>query len=322
MPVYDNKKENEGGVIVLDDRLPVRLIVIPIVGKPLFPGLYAPIIIPAVHSEAIEKAIESENGFLGLNLYVDGEAKDDGSPIEREDLYRVGVIVNIFKKINLPDGSMHVLVNSIKRYKIIRFNTINPMIMVEPLYIEEIYNRKIESNVKEIKAYTRALISEVKLLSENNPLFTEEMRLTMVNVDEPGRLADFITSMLNLDREQQQSILETFDVRDRLEKVLLFVQKEKEIAKIQIKIQGSINSRVKKQQRDYFLKEQLKEIQKELGYDTDPKRKEIEKYKENLAKLDLIDEVRAKIESEVEKISLLDTNSPEYGITRNYLDYF
>lgn len=317
----DNKenKNNDNTVSIVEDKLPSRLIIIPVMGKPLFPGLYAPFPIPPMHAEAVNKAIDENDGFLGLNLYISDNPPDRKNP-SVNDIYKVGVVVKVFKKLNLPDGGLNLLINSIRRYKVMRFTTTEPVIRAEPLYIPDIDPFHNEKEAKEIKAYTRALLSEVKSLSENNPLFTEEMRLTMVNVDDPGKLADFVTSMINAERASQQEILETFDIQERLEKVLLLLQKEREITKIQQKIQGSINSKVQKQQREYFLKEQLKEIKKELGYDTDPKQRDIEKYKKTLEELDVIEEVKERMEQEIEKISIIDTHSPEYTVSKNYLD--
>ncbi|MEI0603241.1 endopeptidase La [Brachyspira alvinipulli] len=317
----DNKKNknNDNTVSIVEDKLPSRLIIIPVMGKPLFPGLYAPFPIPPMHADAVNKAIAENDGFLGLNLYISDNPPDRKNP-SVNDIYKVGVVVKVFKKLNLPDGGLNLLINSIRRYKVMRFTTTEPVIRAEPLYIPDIDPFHNEKEAKEIKAYTRALLSEVKSLSENNPLFTEEMRLTMVNVDDPGKLADFVTSMINVERASQQEILETFDIQERLEKVLLLLQKEREITKIQQKIQGSINSKVQKQQREYFLKEQLKEIKKELGYDTDPKQRDIEKYKKTLEELDVIEEVKERMEQEIEKISTIDTHSPEYTVSKNYLD--
>ena len=315
----DNKSGSENTLSILEDKLPSRLIIIPVIGKPLFPGLYAPFPIPPAYADSVNKAIEESNGFLGLNLFISDTPKED-SKISTEDIYKVGVIVKVFKKLNLPDGGLNLLINSIKRYKIIRFINVEPVLRIEPLYMPDINNSSSKEDENEIKAYTRALLSEVKALSENNPLFTEEMRLTMINVDDPGRLADFVTSMINVERASQQEILETFEVRDRLEKVLLLLQKEREITKIQQKIQGSINSKVQKQQRDYFLKEQLKEIKKELGYDSDPKQRDIDKYKNILKNLKVVDEVKERMEQEIEKIYSIDNHSPEYTVSKNYLD--
>ena len=248
----NNKKKDDNTVAIIGDKLPSRLIIIPVMGKPLFPGLYAPFPIPPHHADAVNKAIAENDGFLGLNLYISDTPSEKKTP-SVDEIYKVGVVVKVFKKLNLPDGGLNLLINSIRRYKIIKFVTTDPVIRAEPLYIPDIDSFKNnEKEAKEIKAYTRALLSEIKALSENNPLFTEEMRLTMVNVDDPGRLADFVTSMLNVERASQQEILETFDIQDRLEKVHLLLQKEKEISEIQQKIQGSINSKVQKQQREYF----------------------------------------------------------------------
>ena len=314
-----NKKKEDNKVSIVEDKLPSRLIIIPVMGKPLFPGLYAPFPIPAHHADAVNKAIAENDGFLGLNLYIADTFSGNKSP-SVDEIYKVGVVVKVFKKLNLPDGGLNLLINSIRRYKVIKYVTTDPVIRAEPLYIPDIDPYRNEKEAKEIKAYIRALLSEVKTISENNPLFTEEMRLTMVNVDDPGRLADFVTSMLNVERDSQQEILETFDIQERLEKVHLLLQKEKEISAIQQKIQGSINSKVQKQQREYFLKEQLKEIKKELGYDTDPKQKDIEKYKMALEQLNVVEEVKERMEQEIEKISTIDTHSPEYTVSKNYLD--
>lgn len=315
----NQENDSDNAVSIVEDKLPSRLIIIPVMGKPLFPGLYAPFPIPASQANAVNKAIAENDGFLGLNLYIQDEPKDI-KKTTIDEIYKVGVVVKVFKKLNLPDGGLNLLINSIKRYKIIRYISTDPVIRAEPLYIPDIVTTNNDKEAKEIKAYTRALLSEVKSLSENNPLFTEEMRLTMVNVDDPGKLADFVTSMINVERASQQEILETFDVQERLEKVLLLLQKEREITKLQQKIQGSINSKIQKQQRDYFLKEQLKEIKKELGYDTDLKQKDIDKYKKELKELKIVDEVRERMEQEIEKISTIDTHSPEYTVSKNYLD--
>ena len=115
-----------------------------------------------------------------------------------------------------------------------------------------------------MRALTRALIAEMKQVSENNPLFSEEMRLNMVNIDHPGKIADFVASILNIEAAEKQVILETLDVQERMEKVLVFIKKEQELLRIQKKIQNQLNEKIEKSQRAYFLKEQLKAIKSEL----------------------------------------------------------
>ena len=139
----------------------------------------------------------------------------------------------------------------------------------------------------EVKALTRALISEMKQVAENNPLFSEEMRLSMVNIDHPGKIADFITSILNIDRAEQQKILEMTDVQARMEHVLIFIKKEQELLKIQKKIQEQLSEKISKSQREYFLKEELKAIKAELGMAVDAKTSEYQRFKDAVEKLAL-----------------------------------
>ncbi len=315
-----NNKDKNADVVIIENRFPSKLMVIPIKNNPLFPGLYSPYTVDPRYIEVVEKSLEENNGFLAFNLFIDENIDEDAERIEESDIYKVGVIIKIFKKLNLPDGGMSILINSIARYKISRVLSVEPFIEIKPTYISNDNSKKTKIKQDELKAYLRALISEIKTLSESNPLFTEEMRLTMVNVDEPGRLADFVTSMLNIERDKQQEILETIDEYKRIEKVLMFIEKEKTITQLQKKIQGAISKKMTRQQRHYFLREQMKEIQKELGVGGSPKSRDIDKYREQLSQIDVVDEVHKQISDEIEKLSLLDTHSPEYSVTRNYLE--
>ncbi|MEN6364705.1 MAG: endopeptidase La, partial [Rectinema sp.] len=156
--------------------------------------------------------------------------------------------------------------------------------------------------------------------SENNPLFSEEMRLNMINIDHPGKIADFITSILNIDKKEQQKILETLDVRERMEKVFIFIKKEQELLRIQKKVQAEINEKIEKSQRDYFLKEELKAIKQELGMPTDARSSDYNKFKERIESFGFEGEVKEQVDQELEKFNLMDTSSSEYMVTRNWLD--
>ena len=173
---------------------------------------------------------------------------------------------------------------------------------------------------EELKALTRSLLQEMKELSQDNPLFTEEMRLNMVNIDNPGKIADFIASILNVDRLKQQKILETFNVRNRIEQVLVFMKNEQHLIRIQKKVATEINERIEKNQREYFLREELKEIKRELGEPSDARSSEYQKYKEMIDKLDFEGEVKEQVETELEKFAIMEPQSSEYIVTRNYLD--
>ena len=172
----------------------------------------------------------------------------------------------------------------------------------------------------EVRALTRALIAEMKQVSEDNPLFSEEMRLNMVNIDDPGKIADFVASILNIKGAEKQAVLETLDVRERMERVLVFIKKEQELLRIQKRIQEQLNEKIEKSQREYFLKEQLKAIKAELGMPVDAKSSEHQRLVEIFGKLEMRGEARERVDDEMEKFALMDPSSAEFVVTRNYLE--
>ncbi|MDY6934393.1 MAG: endopeptidase La [Spirochaetota bacterium] len=302
----------ESDLISIDHFLPDKLYIIPIRYRPIFPGIVTPLIISqGKFSESIDMVLNSSR-TIGLILLKD----DDIESIKVDDLYRYGTAAKILKKINLPDGGINVLINSIKRFKINEITSEKPHFIAGVEYLEDEANKK---NI-EIKALTRSVLSQLKLLSENNPLFTEEMKLTMVNVDEPGKIADFVTSILNLEKKEYQDILETINVKKRLEKVLQFLHKEMDVLALQKKIQNQINEKIDKQQRDFFLREQLKVIKNELGMEGDERTREINAMKEKIETLSLKGEAKDKVKEEIERLSLMDPNTSEYSISRNYME--
>jgi ATP-dependent Lon protease len=298
-------------IVPADQILPVRLFAIPLRGKPIFPGILTPLMIPTQKdAEVVEKAVAADS-FIGL---VMTKSEDTENPTA-EDLFTVGTAAKIVRKINLPDGGVNIFVSTLKRFRIHRVLNGESPISLAVRYIDD-----ENFDTAEAKALTRALLSEMKQVSEGNPLFSEEMRLSMVNIDNPGKIADFVTSILNIDRGEQQKILENANVQSRMEHVLIFIKKEQELLKIQKKIQEQLNEKITKSQREYFLKEELKAIKQELGMAVDAKTSEYQRFKETVEKLDLQGEVKEQVEQELEKFSLMDANSPEFTVTRNYLE--
>jgi ATP-dependent Lon protease len=210
---------------------------------------------------------------------------------------------------------VNIFISTLKRFKVKK--TLNP---ANPIVAAVGYLDDEEDDTSEVKALTRALISEMKQISENNPLFSEEMRLNMINIDHPGKIADFIASILNIDKAEQQKILEILNVRKRMEQVLVFIKKEQELLRIQKRIQKEINEKIEKSQRDYFLKEELKAIKTELGMTTDAKSSEYQRFKDKMDEFKFEGEIKETVEQELDKFSLMDPNSSEFIVTRNYLD--
>jgi ATP-dependent Lon protease len=281
-----------------------------LMGRPIFPGIFTPIMIGnPVDVKVVEEAVAG-NGLIGLVMLLN-ETETPGIG----DLYSVGTAAKIVKKINLPDGGVNIFISTLKRFAVRKsLHDQNPIVAAVEYLEDE------EDDTSEVKALTRALISEMKQISENNPLFSEEMRLNMINIDHPGKIADFIASILNIDKAEQQKILEILNVRKRMEQVLVFIKKEQELLRIQKRIQKEINEKIEKSQRDYFLKEELKAIKTELGMVTDAKSSDYQKFREKFDAFQFEGEVKEAVNQELEKFNIMEPNSPEYVVTRNYLD--
>ena len=300
----------EQSVVPIDQILPNKLPLVALMGRPIFPGIFTPIMIGNPGDVKVIDQSVAGDGLIGLvMLQNETETPSIG------DLYRVGTAAKIVKKINLPDGGVNIFISTLKRFQIKKTLHETDPIVAAVEYLED-----EEDNTSEVKALTRALVSEMKQISENNPLFSEEMRLNMINIDHPGKIADFIASILNIDKMDQQKILEILNVRKRMEQVLVFIKKEQELLRIQKKIQKEINEKIEKSQRDYFLKEELKAIKTELGMTTDAKSSEYQRFKEKLDAFKFEGEIKETVDQELEKFSLMDPNSAEFIVSRNYLD--
>ena len=305
-----DNNSNENSIISADQLLPNKLTLIPLAGRPIFPGIFTPLMINSADDvKVVEEAYEKE-GFIGIVML-----KNDAETPTLTDLHQVGTAARIIKKVNLPDGGINIFISTVKRFKIrkVLHNAAPMAAAVE--YLED-----EEADTFEVKALTRALISEMKEVSENNPLFSEEMRLNMVNIDNPGKIADFIASILNVDKDEQQKILETVNVRQRMEQVLVFIKKEQELLRVQKKIQNEPNDRIEKNQREYFLREEMKSIQEELGETPDGNETDYQKFKKKIEELAFEGEIKETVDSELSKLSMMDPNSSEWLVTRNYLE--
>ena len=301
---------SDQSVVPLDLILPNKLPLVALMGRPIFPGIFTPIMIGnPTDVKVIDDAV-SGDALVGL-VMLQNETETPAIT----DLYKVGTVAKIVKKINLPDGGVNIFISTLKRFMIKK--TLHP---ANPIVAAVEYLEEEEDDTSEVKALTRALISEMKQISENNPLFSEEMRLNMINIDHPGKIADFIASILNIDKAEQQKILEILNVRKRMEQVLVFIKKEQELLRIQKKIQREINEKIEKSQRDYFLKEELKAIKTELGMTTDAKSSDYQRFKEKLDAFKFEGEIKEMVDQELEKFNLMEPNSAEFIVTRNYLD--
>ncbi|WP_100266436.1 endopeptidase La [Mariprofundus ferrinatatus] len=298
-----------------DDALPSQLTLLPLSNRPLFPGLVVPLVYENEEmTRVVRELAASHMQHIGLVL-----VKDESGPYEPDNLYRVGVVARVAKAVEIEGHGLHLVVECLRRFRIDSFITNEHPIRVKATYrVETSY----EDNV-ELRAYTVAVINTIKELLKHNPLHEEELRLfaSRFDVNEPNRLADFAASLTTASREDLQDILETYPIYDRLKKVVTLLNRELNVSKVQSKIRERIDERVSDQQRRFFLQEQLHEIQRELGMNEDPRDKEIEDFREKAKKLKFSKEAQKAFDEELEKLTMLEPSSPEYGVTRAYLDW-
>lgn len=303
---------SDNELMPIEQLLPNNLFILPVTGNPVFPGLFTPLMITDNQDVEIVNQAIKHGGFLGLLLVKEDMDQEEYS---QDNLYTIGTVAKIVKKIKLPDGGISIFISTLKRFETKQYYPSGPYLVAEVTYLED-----IEDEPEELRAWTRLLLTEMKTLTKNNQLFSEEMRLNMVNIDHPGKLADFIASILNVDRTEQQGILETLVVRKRIEKVLVFIKNEQNIAQVQAKIQARVNQKLEKNQREYFLREELKSIQQELGMTTNPKVELINRLKKKFKDLPLTAEAKETVDREMSRLESIDPSSPEYTITRTYLE--
>ncbi len=308
-------KQDDSGLVLAAKLLPSEIPILAVKPRPFFPGLPVPLEVTGkVPLAALKQAVKSSDQTLGLVLLKDPEGEE-----KPENLFRVGVAAKIVKAVQVEPEVTHVLANCLERF------TIRDMDLGERgLFARVDYHYATELSVNmELRAYSMAIISILKELVKLDPLQSEAIKifLSRSSLDDPGRLADFAAHLTTAEGWEIQKVLETFDVRHRIDRVLTLLQRELELSRLQKKITKQIEERISTQQREFFLKEQLKAIKRELGLEKEGRTTEVEKFEERLGALKLTPEVQRSVEEELEKLKILETTSPEYTVTRNYLDW-
>src|SRR6266851_2601964 len=295
----------------LPDKNVLELPVLPIRNTVLLPNIVTPLIVGREQSvKAIEDAI-SKDRTLFVVAQVNEELEDPGPA----DLYTVGVEGMIDRVLKLPDGSTSVLLHGQQRLRMLGYTRKVPFMRVRAEIVHEETERTLV-----IEALVRAALVLFEKCVKLSSTLPEEAFITAMNIDQPGWLADFIVSALESPVAVRQSILEAFDVEERLQKTCILLNKELNILELQNKIHSQVQQEVDKSQREYFLREQLRAIQKELG-ESDAQGRETAKLRDKIETAGLPDEVLAKAEEELERLAAMPTMSPEVGMVRSYLEW-
>ncbi|MBK5964798.1 endopeptidase La [Thiocystis minor] len=298
-----------------NDVLPTEIHILPVASRPFFPGQAVPLMMDAEHWASTMKAVaDTDHKMLGV-LLVDSETSEEATT---GNFHAIGTACRVHR-IHQQDGHLQVLVECLQRFRIADWANPEAPFRARVTYLPE----PAGPPSSEIKAYAMAVINTIKELLPLNPLYVEELRMFLdrFGPDDPSHLADFAASLTTSTKEQLQDVLEILPLLQRMEKVLVLLNNELELARAQQKIRRTVEEKMQKQQREFFLREQLKAIQKELGIAKDDRTAEIDKFRSRIKELTLTEQAKKQVEEELEKMGILETGSPEYSVTRNYLDW-
>ena len=298
-----------------DDREPTgsssRVPLLPLRDIIVFPHMVVPLFVGRQRSiKALEEATQKQS-LIFLSSQKDAKTND---PTE-EDIYKIGTLGAVVQMLKLPDGTVKVLIEGKKRAKVARFIANPDFFLVDVEDAPEVVERNTE---------VEALVREVHTTFENyvklKKKIPPEMVMSVSSIDEPGRLADTIVAHLGIKLEDRQNLLETINAAERLEKVLGHMRAEIEILEVERRIRSRVKKQMERSQKEYYLNEQMRAIQKELG-EKDEFKNEIQEIEEKLKQKKLSAEAKDKVEKELKKLKMMSPMSAEATVVRNYIDW-
>ena len=294
--------------------IPAELPVLPLRDTVLFPNSFMPL---AVAREASVRLIdEATSSGRMIGVFTQREASVE-EPAQ-EDLYPIGTATHIHKMFKLPDGSLRLIVQGLARVRLDRIAQTRPYLKAAVSAADELLR---DEDHLEIDALQRNIKSNFQQVVSLSPLLSDDLQALAANITDPGKLADFIASSLTtIGTAVKQEVLETLDIRARMDVLNRLLIKELEVLELGSKIQSQVQSEVGKNQREYFLREQLKAIQKELG-EGDEQAKEIEELRAKIDAVGMPDTVKKEALRELDRLSKMPVAAAEYTVSRTYLDW-
>ena len=297
----------EQGDVEIAEALPI----LPLKETVVFPQSVSPLAIGQERSvKLVEDVLDGER-MLALVTVKDPAVDQPGW----DDLYETGTAAIVHKMIRVPDGTLRILVQGVARIKLQRRTQDDPYLVGEFEVVEDVVEES-----QELEALTRSVQNEFGRLISLVPYLPPELELAAANVDEPSALSHLVASTLRLKTEEKQALLEQANVSDRLRDVLRILKRELEVVELGTKIQTQVQSELEKGQREYFLRQQLKAIQEELG-EGDEQQAELAELREQIEAKNLPDDTRKAVDRELGRLEKLPSASAEYGVIRTYLDW-
>ncbi|GAB3481791.1 endopeptidase La [Azotobacter salinestris] len=303
-------------LVLPEQTLPEQVYVIPIHNRPFFPAQVLPVVVnPDPWAETLKRVVKTPQHSLAL-FYMD-PPPESAEEFDPDKLPEHGTLVRVHHA-SQEGGKLQFVAQGLARVRIRGWLSRKP-----PYLVEVDYPKSAQDPRDEVKAYGMALINAIKELLPLNPLYSEELKnyLNRFSPNDPSPLTDFAAALTTAPGDELQEVLDTVPVLKRMEKVLPLLRKEVEVARLQNELSAEVNRQIGERQREFFLKEQLKIIQRELGITKDDKSADTDEFRARLEGKRVPPAARKRIDEELNKLSILETGSPEYAVTRNYLDW-
>jgi len=308
------KTVNESFGSTQETEIPSEISVLPLRDTVLFPNSFIPLAVARKSSVRLVEDAVKDSSLIGVFTQRDASTEEPS----QDDLYQVGTATQIHKMFKLPDGSLRLIVQGLSRLRLVSLTTAHPYLKANVESAEELVT---ERDHLEIDALQRNIKTNFQQVVSLSPLLSDDLQILSTNVDEPGKLTDFIASSLTtLTTAVKQEVLETLDVHVRFDVLNRILIKELEVLELGSKIQSQVQSEVGKNQREYFLREQMKAIQKELG-EGDDQAKEIEEIRAKIDAVGMPDSVHKEAIRELDRLSKMPVAAAEYTVSRTYLDW-
>jgi len=292
-------------------RLPEIIGILPIRSAVAYPGTVMPLAVGRERSKRLIADIEPQKTIFGLVAQKNPDSEDPSS----NDLYSVGTAASVLKVIKMPQGSVNIIVHGIVRFRILEFIQKDPYLKarVQVVPTRTRMTKKLQALVVSVRNTANRVIS----LSPNVP---EEASMLLENIQDPSALADFLAATLNIPIPDKQDLLEEPDAAKRLEEISVDLANQLEVLELSHKIQGQVRDSIEKSQREYYLQEELKAIQAELGQE-DRKSEELKELKDKIHKAKMPHAVEQEALRELDRLAKIHQGSPDYGVIRTYLDW-
>ena len=292
--------------------LPGSLSVLPIRNTVLFPGVVIPITVGRKRSIRLVKKAYESNRIIGVVAQKNSQIEDPGS----EDLFRIGSVAKIIKMLVLPDGSTTIIIQGKKKFEIDEYTQDEPFISARAHLITE---KSLSMKGKENKALIQSLKDSASRILNLNPAIPQEAQIALDNIQNPNFLINFLASNLSVDVAEKQKILETTDVEAKATLLLKYMTREIEMLELKQEIQNKVHSDIDQQQRDYYLRQQIKVLQDELGYEGPDH--DLEELRVRAKDIDWPQNVQSHFDKEIEKLRRMNPAAAEYPVAMNYVEF-